>query len=122
MVAVEPDEIIYDCFCGIPMSWSWALWAVHGVVSDVLRWTCGDSHSDLVEDRRPSQKLQLGRPLVGGYVDNCFILPLCFADVKVRYEAELAEFHRLGIMLHELRLPTDDMVFDYLGVDFVEGG
>ena len=121
-VSISPDEIIYNCFCGIPMGWSWALWAIHGLVSHVLR-TASDSFSGpLVEDRRTASFLRPGCPLAGAYVDNFLIVATNKADALFLYLAVVDRFAKLGIKLHELRPPCDDWDFEYLGVVFSEGG
>ena len=30
---VAADEAVFPVFCGVPMGWSWALWAVHSIVA-----------------------------------------------------------------------------------------
>ena len=122
MVEVWPGEVLYNCLGPMLVGRSRTSEANHRVVSEVLRRTCGHSHSELVQDLRPSQEPQLGRLWVGDHADNFLIFALCFTEAEVCLCAVFAELYRLGIMLHELRPPTDDLVFDYLGADSAEGG
>jgi len=69
-VSIDPDELIYNCFCGIPMGWSWALWAIHRLVSDVLRTASDRFSASLVEDRRSASFLQPGRPLAPTWITS----------------------------------------------------
>ena len=103
------------------MGWSWALWAIHGLVSHVPRTASYSFPGSLVEDRRAASFLHPGRPLAGAYVDNFLIVATSKADAMFLYLA-VDRFAKLGIKLHELRPPCDDWDFEYLGVVFSEGG
>ena len=91
------------------------------IVAHVLSVT--DVHGDgtLVEDRRASLQLRVGRPLVGGYVDNFMVLAATREDALERHEAICRAFNELGLAIHELRPSTTAEAFDYLGLDFTNG-
>ena len=121
-IPIEPNDTVYYCFRGIPMGWSWAMWVVQSIVENVLLHSAEPGNDQLVADRRPAARLQMGRPLAGGYVDNFLIVAACRDDAVRRYRAVLQGFAVLGIALHELREPCCDETFDYLGVEFANFG
>ena len=76
---IESDALVWPCFCGLPMGWSWALYLCHSALTSAMleaavRFGGLSSHDEaaeqIVRDRAPAPLLRRGRPLLAPYVDN----------------------------------------------------
>lgn len=112
-VAVQPEQELFPVFRGVPMGWSWALWAVH---STVAHWTAEalGSPARLVMDRLPPPTPSSGRPTASVYVDNVVVLGLTAADANDGLSKVRRQLHALGLATHEEEEATCD--FDVVGV------
>ena len=118
VVPIDADEWIYDCFACISMGWSWAMWIVQCIVCGALDGCRSSSDLPLVADRQPAPRPCFGRVLCGGYVDNFLILAASYREAMERFTSVCEAFAKLAIALHELREPTFDSDFGYLGLVF----
>eukprot|EP00972_Heterocapsa_arctica_P058442 8622218-Heterocapsa_arctica.AAC.1 len=72
MEEVEPDALLWACFAGLPMGWSWALYFCHASLSQCClraQLSCGVP-SSLVGDRGPPPPITRGSGVIAPYVDN----------------------------------------------------
>ena len=80
-VPVSPEQELLPVFRGVPMGWSWALWAVHSTVAhwtaEALRGPCF-----LIMDRQPPPTPAPERLTASIYVDNVLVLGLSAEDAN----------------------------------------
>ena len=122
---VAEDTVVFPCFRGLPMGWSWALFFCHSALTDLMLEastragfaTCRvDAALQLVRDKMPAPKLLPGRPLLLPYVDN--------ANVLTWDAAESRRYHRCLLeVLAERKFVVKDLVvaersFELVGVIF----
>ena len=72
-VGVEPAQLIYWCFAGMPMGWSWAMVFAQEAMSvppRVVALMTADGVGGLLEDGRPVPRFGPQAPVVSMYVDN----------------------------------------------------
>ncbi|CAK0812480.1 unnamed protein product, partial [Prorocentrum cordatum] len=121
---VEPDTIVYPCFQGLAMGWSWSLHICNGITEDVTR--IGISQAlrispdsvRIVSERAPSARLAPGQLAGSSYVDNSNVAGSPRSLVNAALEGILCEFQRRGLSYHEVCYATQDFVCCGVRFDF----
>ena len=71
-VPVHPDDMLWACFAGLPMGWSWGLYFCHAALSEcclrAMRTTQPTPH--MLADRAPAPRLTKSSGFCAPYVDN----------------------------------------------------
>lgn len=122
---IRPDDFVFPVSVGIPMGWSWALWAVHTTVSHWVGLTSDLSPDPLMlEDKRVAPPAHSDAAVAAVYVDNRIIFGADLACVERRFRRVLRAFEALGLRLHEIEEPCAGAgPFEVVGlvVDAAEG-
>ena len=119
----DPDELLWPCFKGLVMGWSWSLFLcnstlTHGMTCALQAFNPALSRAEaaeqVVRDRAPAPKLSAERPLLCPYVDNGN--SLCWnGDVSARFLTFLlAELEGKGLILKDI--VDHGRLFDMVGV------
>jgi len=72
-VPVTADTILYPCFEGLSMGWSWAIFFANESVSKDVEDAGGEKGSD-VREKMPTPQLPDFRTISGTYVDNIAVI------------------------------------------------
>ncbi|CAK0895895.1 unnamed protein product [Prorocentrum cordatum] len=113
---VDPDELVFPVFRGVPMGWSWALWAVHSSVTSWVSDTLPGGARRLLLDKQPAPVAAPFRPTGSVYVDNVSFLGLSSDDVGHALQAAKDKLDSLGIACHEVEGPATH--FTTVGVEY----
>ncbi|CAK0844871.1 unnamed protein product [Prorocentrum cordatum] len=113
---VDPDELVFPVFRGVPMGWSWALWAVHSSVTSWVADTLPGGARRLLLDKQPAPVAAPFRPTGSVYVDNVSFLGLSSDDVGLALQAAKDKLDSLGIAYHEVEGPATH--FTTVGVEY----
>ncbi|CAK0845014.1 unnamed protein product [Prorocentrum cordatum] len=113
---VDPDELVFPVFRGVPIGWSWALWAVHSSVTSWVSDTLPGGARRLLLDKQPAPVAAPFRPTGSVYVDNVSFLGLSSDDVGQALQAAKDKLDSLGIARHEVEGPATH--FSTVGVEY----
>lgn len=106
-VPIAPGDFVFPVFVGIPMGWSWALWAVHTTVSYWVGLTSDLSPDPLMlGDKRVAPLVHGTAAVAAVYVDNIVIFGADLAGVERRFKRVRQAFDELGLRLHEIEEPS----------------
>ena len=94
---LQPGELVYAAFRGVPMGWSWALYLANQIVSYQASMSSDRAGEDEIRDRHPPPSIKPGLPVVGVYVDNIHTLGGKFGDAGERMDKIANHFADLGI-------------------------
>jgi hypothetical protein len=121
-VAVRGDEVLYACFAGLPMGWSWALFFCQEAVANCgIRAQARLGHGDLpLLDGYPSPQLSARGAVTAPYVDNGNVIGGSRESTQELLDA-FKELGSVGFQLHEEVEPCCE--FEVLGrvLDFQRG-
>ena len=126
-VHVDPDTIVYPCFQGLAMGWSWSLFICNAITEDVTRIGIGQVLSipadavRIVSERAPCARLGSGELAGSSYVDNSNVVGSPRELVDAALQAILREFERRGLSFHEVCYATQDFVCCGVRFDFILG-
>eukprot|EP00971_Amphidinium_carterae_P341990 6481099-Amphidinium_carterae.2 len=97
---VGKEELIWPCYDGMPMGWTWALWACHETIKDVVQAADG---VDVVPCVEGSGRLTLRKGVVAAapYVDNINLLGVDSSEVQFKLESVIAELDSRGLAWHD---------------------
>ena len=110
---VPSDEPVFPVFCGVPMGWSWALWAIHSIVSHESAVALG-GYDRLIKDRETPPSPQSGRPTASVYVDNVRIFGTSRGDADKGLHKVLKRLEAKGLACHEIERAATE--FDTVGL------
>ena len=123
-VAMSADTLVFACFKGLPMDWSWSMHFCNSIAEDCLRTGISRAlgvdlpEAKLFREGRAFSDLRPGLAIGGCYVDNANIIAPT-ADLANRaLQGVLAEFDRWHLVYHEVvwatpRLEALGVVFDF---------
>ncbi|CAK0861131.1 unnamed protein product, partial [Prorocentrum cordatum] len=126
-VQVDPDTVVYPCFQGLAMGWSWSLFICNGITEDVTRvgisraLCIAPEEVRMVSERSPCARLGAGELAGASYVDNANVVGSPRRLVDAALEAILLEFERRGLAYHEVCYATRDFVCCGVRFDFSDG-
>ena len=115
---VSPEQELFPVFRGVPMGWSWALWAVHSTVAHWTARALGGANR-LVMDRLAPPTPAPGRPTASVYVGNVVVLGLSPEDSNAGFRLVRKRLHDFGFATHEEKEASSS--FTAVGVQF-DGG
>jgi hypothetical protein len=71
-VAVQPGELLWACFAGLPMGWSWGLYFCHAALCEccLRAMRCTQLVPHMLADRAPAPRLTAKAGFCAPYVDN----------------------------------------------------
>ena len=126
-IRVDPDTIVYPCFQGLAMGWSWSLFICNAITEDVTRIGIGRALAipaadvRIVSERAPCARLGHGELAGSSYVDNSNVVGSPRKLVDAALQAILCEFERRGLAFHEVCHASQNFVCCGVRFDFVMG-
>lgn len=117
-VPVQRNEVLYFCFRGMPMGWTWALhFCQQSMLSAVAKAipTGADGFGGVILDGRPAPRVRRGAPIGAVYVDNSLVIASSEQECHATMEAVLNELRHVGLEFHTLEAPTKEISF--VGLD-----
>ena len=112
-VAVSEDDIVFPVFCGVPMGWSWALWAVHSIVANETGLALSGPQC-IIRDKEVPPSPQPGIPTASIYVDNVQVFGVSRSDADRALHRILKRLRHKGLLCHEIVRATQD--FEMVGL------
>jgi hypothetical protein len=96
-VAVSPTDMVFPCFGGLPMGWSWALFLANESIVHQATAHRQFAADDIIRDRARAPDVLPDRPAVGVYVDNIHVFSGSMGGASDRMQYIEERFSQLGI-------------------------
>ena len=116
MTAVKADDLLWPCFEGLSMGWSWSLFFCQAMVESLATKYHPRGPESLIQERRPPPLLRPGAAVTGVYVDNVNTFGWTKADAEEADDQFAIAAKEAGIGIHGDK--AGKTLLDTLGVHF----